>query len=199
MNKNLVLIVVAAAMLSGCKSVSVRHTVELPVQVVESHHVHHPQPILVVPPSPVIVQQHVHVPTPQPPVPMHAPGPVVVVKPQRPVPPGLQHHHPHGAHPQPPQHIYRPLPAASYKTKPMHREPIIASQVRQVAPSPGNQAETGGAKPLTAGRGPVTSPLRTPVPQVAVPRNEMPSRPAGRRDREAEQESVQEPHRGWRG
>lgn len=60
MNKKLILVLAALATLTGCKSVTVRHTV--PVQVVETHPVHHhpgPRPVQ----QPVIVQQHVHVET----------------------------------------------------------------------------------------------------------------------------------------
>lgn len=61
MKTRLIVLFVAVAVLGGCKSVVVRH--DVPVYVVEEHHVHH------LPPAPphgpvrqqVIVQQHVHV------------------------------------------------------------------------------------------------------------------------------------------
>lgn len=70
MNKKLILTLAMTATLAGCKSVTVRHTV--PVQVVETYHVHHapaPRPVQ----QQVIVQQQVHLETkviqPVPPAP----------------------------------------------------------------------------------------------------------------------------------
>jgi len=85
MNKKLILALAVTATLAGCKSVTVRHTV--PVQVVETHHVHHapaPRPVQ----QQVIVQQHVHLETkvvqPVPPAPRKPPH---AAAPQPPVPP----------------------------------------------------------------------------------------------------------------
>lgn len=203
MNKHLVLMVVAISVLSGCKSVSVRHTVELPVQVVESHHVHHPPPVVMAPPAPVIVQQHIHVPASPAPAPVHVPGPVIVVKPQPPVPPASYHRHQHGMrpHPQMPPSIHTPPPVTDRDRLPYYPKPIVAPQARrgvQVVRRTGLQRESAGNTAATAAHDQVLSSRPLPLPPAITPRRDMPQWSADEQDVDVESRVVPERRRDRR-
>jgi hypothetical protein len=110
MNNKLIVLLTATALLGGCKTVTVRHTV--PVVVTERHVHHHPPAS---PRSPtVIVQQHVHVATQA--VDRAAPPPRPAPPEARPLPPVASAPLPaHGRQPAPPD--------KRHVTPPPRREP----------------------------------------------------------------------------
>lgn len=149
MVKKFVLAVAVIALLSGCKSVIVRH--DVPVHVVERHHVYQ-RPAA--PVQQVIVQQHVHVEQTYTPPPA-MPRPPIILRPILPPP----HAGKPGAPDQPPPRAGRPVapppsagrpdvpppltrpvlpPPHRLEAQPLPRETARAPALR--APWPGNPA-----------------------------------------------------------
>lgn len=196
MSKKLILVAIAVVILSGCKSVSVRHTVELPVRVVETHHVHH-SPHVVVPPRPlVVVPPLAHTPRHPP----HAvPGPVVVINPPRPpASPGLRHQHQHGDehHPRPvlrhsPPQVHKPMAPAGRPQSHTSREPAVPPQVQRAQPPSRAHKPAAGQRPALQGRD---------VPAHAKPAAAITPPPQAARNRDAtpQQKSIQEQRGGPR-
>lgn len=192
MIKKIVLAAAVLGLLGGCKSVSVRHSVELPVQVVETHHLHHSPHVVVTPPPPVIVQQHVHVLPPphhSPPAHVHGPAPTMVIRPRPPAPSGIWHRHQHqegmGYRSQPPvqrppEQANRPLPAGPTRP-PASREKFLPPLVKR------------GESPVPPVR------KETPPPSAArLPRQEGSPQATGKRDAASQQASQKEQRSGPR-
>ena len=147
MNKKLILVLAATATLAGCKSVTVRHSI--PVQVVETHHVHHvqaPRPVQQQVQQQVIVQQHVHVETK-----------VVEQKPPAPRNP------PHVAAPQPKPQV-SPVPRA---------QPRPSAPPEKI-PTPVPPPHGRGAKPTPPPQGKPVPVMPQPRGDAAAPREERP-------------------------
>lgn len=154
MVKKFVVAAAVIALLSGCKSVIVRH--DVPVHVVERHHVHQ-RPAA--PAQQVIVRQHVHVEqtySPPPPVMQRPPLPPIIIRPILPPPhagrPDVPDHPPprvrrpvapppHAAKPDVPPPMTRPVvpPPHRQKVQPLPRETARAPVPH--APWPGNPAQ----------------------------------------------------------
>lgn len=154
MVKKFVVAAAVIALLSGCKSVIVRH--DVPVHVVERHHVHQ-RPVA--PAQQVIVRQHVHVEqtySPPPPVMQRPPLPPIIIRPILPPPhagrPDVPDHPPprvvrpvvpppHAAKPDVPPPMTRPVvpPPHRQKVQPLPRETARAPVPH--APWPGNPAQ----------------------------------------------------------
>jgi hypothetical protein len=138
MVKKFVLAVAVIALLSGCKSVIVRH--DVPVHVVERHHVYQ-RPAA--PVQQVIVQQHVHVEQTYTPPPA-MPRPPIIVRPILPPP--------HAGRPDvPPPRVGRPVVPPPHAGKPGAPDRPPPRAGRPVAPPP------------SAGRPEVPPPLTRPV------------------------------------
>jgi hypothetical protein len=174
MVKKFVVAAAVIALLSGCKSVIVRH--DVPVHVVERHHVHQ-RPVA--PAQQVIVRQHVHVEqtySPPPPVMQRPPLPPIIIRPILPPP--------HAGRPDVPDHppprVVRPVvppPHAGKPDAPDHPPPRVR---RPVAPPP-HAAKPDVPPPMTR---PVVPPphrqkvqplpretARAPVPHAPWPGN----------------------------